>query len=84
MQQLPSTQSLLQNFNTTPWQEVSNLGQAKDIPQMSRQYFNSISPSRDANDEILEKNNFRKGTSILSNLYRIDDRSKLLIVLSLV
>ena len=43
---------------------------------MSRQYFNSISPSRDANDEILEKNNFKKGTSILSNLYRIDDRSK--------
>ena len=46
---------------------------------MSRQYFNSISPSRDANDEILEKNNFKKGTSILSNLYRIDDRSKWLI-----
>lgn len=42
--------------------------------QTQPHYFKSISPSREINEEILDKNNFRKGTSILTNLYRIDDR----------
>jgi hypothetical protein len=39
----------------------------------------SINPLREINDDIMEKNNFKKGKSILNNLYRIDDRSKSLL-----
>eukprot|EP00347_Sterkiella_histriomuscorum_P008229 403345884 len=43
--------------------------------QTSENFFKSISPQRELNEDILDKNNFRKTSSILSNLYRIDDRA---------
>ncbi|CDW85234.1 UNKNOWN [Stylonychia lemnae] len=43
--------------------------------QTSENFFKSVSPQREVNEEIIDKNNVKKGTSILSNLYRIDDRA---------